>query len=247
MQRYFLEAKLVQDQPVVFDKESDRHIRAVMRMQSGDEVIVCAEGNCYRAKLNEGEPLRATILEKEEVDRELPLQVTVAQALIKADKLEVVLQKGTELGAAAFQPFQAERSVVKLDQKKEAKKLLRWKKIVKEAAEQSARRILPEVNDSASAAQLVQRFKAFDLVIAAYEERAKTGEGRAFFDAVKELKPGQSVLVIVGPEGGFSPEEADMLEDSGAVLCGLGPRILRAETAPLYMLSALSYHIELSR
>ncbi|NJP36501.1 16S rRNA (uracil(1498)-N(3))-methyltransferase [Alkalicoccus luteus] len=247
MQRYFLEEQQIQGDTVEFDKDSERHIRTVMRMQRGDEVIVCVSGSCHIVTLEEGEPLRAVIREKETADREMPVQVTVAQALVKADKLELVLQKGTELGAAAFIPFQAERSIVKTDPKKQDKKLPRWKKIVKEAAEQSGRRLVPAVFNPIGTDNLIRRFGEFDLVLAAYEEQAKIGDKRAFFEAVNELGEGKSVLIIVGPEGGLSAGEAERLSRSGAVMCGLGPRILRTETAPLYMLSALSYHTELSR
>src|SRR5699024_1986131 len=172
---------------------------------------------------------------KEEV--ESPVKVTIAQGIPKGDKLDLVLQKGTELGASSFIPVQTDRSVVVWDQKKAEKKRARHEKIVKEAGEQSHRNHIPVIHPVVDTDELINMSNDYDVLLFAYEEEAKTAEHRSFAENVKQLQPGQHVLVCIGPEGGFSAEEADSLMTSGFIPVRLGPRILRAETAALYVLA----------
>lgn len=153
---------------------------------------------------------------------------------------ELIIQKSTELGAHKFISYKAERSVVKWDDKKVIKKIERLQKIAQEAAEQSHRTIIPEVHYAASFKELMFGHVHYDFVIAAYEESAREGEDSALASLFQTMKPGQSVLCIFGPEGGISEKELLLLEEANAKLAGLGPRILRTETAPLYVLSAAS-------
>lgn len=177
--------------------------------------------------------------------KELPVQVTIACGLTKGDKFEWVVQKATELGASAFVPLETMWSVVKWEEKKAHKKIERLQKIAQEAAEQSHRNVVPEVLPLHNVANMIKTFGAYDVVVVAYEEQAKQGEMSALKRVVSQLENGGKMLVIFGSEGGLSPKEVEQFEQNGAVLCGLGPRILRAETAPLYVLSALSYALEL--
>lgn len=176
---------------------------------------------------------------------ELPVAVTIAQGLPKGDKWETVIQKGTECGAAAFIPVAMARSVAKVEPKKEARKLERWQKIAQEAAEQSYRQLVPVVSPAVSFKHLVSLANDFDVCLFAYEEAAKAGEKSRLKHIIEGLRPGMRLLVLVGPEGGISPEEAEILTGAGFIPCGLGPRILRTETAPGYVLAALSYAFEL--
>jgi 16S rRNA (uracil1498-N3)-methyltransferase len=180
-----------------------------------------------------------------EETKELPIQVAIASGLPKGDKLELIIQKATELGAHKFVPFNAARSIVKWDDKKGDKKLERWKKIAKEAAEQSHRSIVPTITKPFSFESLIQDSKNFDYKIVAYEEEAKAGEKSHFASLLSKMETGQSLLVVFGPEGGLTEKEVQKLMDNGFLACGLGPRILRTETAPFYVLSAISYHFEL--
>ena len=176
---------------------------------------------------------------------ELPVSVTIAMGFPKGDKLEFVAQKATELGMAALWAFPADWSVVKWDGKKLGKKAEKLEKIAQGAAEQSKRNRIPAVRLFEKKADFLAQLTGFDQIILAYEEAAKAGEQANLVKALSGLETGQSVLVIVGPEGGVSPEEVAAFEGAGAVKTGLGPRILRAETAPLYALSAISYATEL--
>ncbi len=219
-------------------------------MKIGDE-IYCVNNDqqmarCCIEKITENQII-AQVVQWIEEEIELPVSVTIVSGLPKGDKLEWIIQKGTELGAYQFIPFIATRSVVKWDDKKADKKLVRWNKIAKEAAEQSHRKRIPEVSAPIKLTSLVELGKNYDVKLIAYEEEAKSGETSILAQNLSSLEKGQSILVVFGPEGGLTDTEVSLLKENGFQTCGLGPRILRTETAPLYLLSAVSYHFELLR
>ncbi|WP_028399251.1 16S rRNA (uracil(1498)-N(3))-methyltransferase [Ectobacillus panaciterrae] len=247
MQRYFVEQ--IKSNEAILTGDDAHHIARVMRMQPGDELYCCANGKtalCTIAEIT-NEFVKAAVVQWVEESNELPVFVTIASGLPKGDKLELVLQKGTELGAAAFLPFQAKRSIVKWDAKKGDKKVERWMKIAKEAAEQSHRAVVPSVYAPVSFKEMVMMGKEYDACIVAYEEEAKQGEKANFAKTMEQLQRGQKVLIVFGPEGGLAEEEVRLLREHSFIACSLGPRILRTETAPLYALSAVSYYFELMR
>ncbi|MFC0558007.1 16S rRNA (uracil(1498)-N(3))-methyltransferase [Halalkalibacter alkalisediminis] len=250
MQRYFVAKEQMTDQVVKVTGEDMKHILRVMRMDIGDEII-CSNNDlrtvrCVISEI-ENQEIIATIIEDLTPNSELPVEVTIAQGLPKGDKLDLIIQKGTELGATAFIPFSASRSIVKWDQKKAGKKIDRLVKIAKEAAEQSYREKIPTVFDIHSLAELKKQMPLFDSIVLAYEESAKEGEKAQFATALNTLSEGQRILIIIGPEGGLTDEEVDQFLLEGAQACGFGPRILRTETAAMYALAAISYHFELMR
>ncbi|ADC50725.1 RNA methyltransferase, RsmE [Alkalihalophilus pseudofirmus OF4] len=250
MQRYFVSEDQLNGSIVTITGDDVKHIARVMRMQEGEEIIVSNNaGRTVLAKLKKlsESDIQAEVLEELDPKTELPIKVTVAQGLPKGDKLELITQKGTELGVSCFQPFQASRSIVKWDMKKAKKKVERLEKIAKEAAEQSYREIIPTIKEAASFTQLLETIESYTHTIVAYEESAKTGEASNLHNVLNQVKSGDSVLIVIGPEGGLTEEEVSALEGKGAVLCGLGPRIIRTETAPLYVMAAISYHLELMR
>ena len=153
----------------------------------------------------------------------------------------------TELGASQIWAFPADWSVAKWDGKKLGKKAEKLEKIALGAAEQSKRNIVPSIQLFEKKADFLAQLNQFDSIVVAYEESAKEGEAAALLQAVTGLEKGAKLLFIFGPEGGLSPAEIEIFEAKGAVLAGLGPRILRAETAPLYALSALSVLVELEK
>lgn len=253
MQRYFIElTKQEMDETPDFQitGEDVHHIANVMRMSAGDRIICCSkdghEALCLLKAVSK-DHISCGIAEWTGENRELPLKIRIASGLPKGDKLEWIIQKGTELGASMFIPFQGARSVVKLDDKKAKKKRERWAKIAKEAAEQSYRNEIPEVKTVHTFRQTLEMAENVDKCVVAYEESSKQGETGAFAAELKSLPQGSSLLIVFGPEGGLTESEVHQLSEKGAVLCGLGPRILRTETAPLYALSAVSYHTELLR
>ncbi|MFC0188132.1 16S rRNA (uracil(1498)-N(3))-methyltransferase [Fictibacillus aquaticus] len=248
MQRYFIKPEQKTGVHITITGDDASHIARVMRMAPGDKVV-CSDnsGMSMVCELIDVTPQQAEckVLETYEDRSSLPVSVCIAQGLPKGDKLDMIVQKGTELGASSFFPFSSSRAIVKWDEKKGAKKIERLGKIAKEAAEQAHRSVVPAVHSPGSFQDLLNMAEQYTIKIAAYEESAKSSEHSLFAAALSNASPGDSILCAVGPEGGLSEREAAALESHGFLLCGLGPRILRTETASLYMLSAISYHFEL--
>lgn len=249
MQRYFVKQRAI-DHQFHIDEDDFHHIVKVMRMQIGEQIIcVDPEGNAAVCEIAEitAEQVVADVVQWLNETSELPVMITIASGLPKGDKLEWIIQKGTELGAHEFIPYSAARSVVKWDEKKAVKKIERWQKIAKEAAEQSHRAYLPKVSTTLSFKQLLDKCKDFHYKLVAYEEESRSGETSTFAATLQKMQKGETLLLVFGPEGGLTEEEVRLLRENDFDLCGLGPRILRTETAPLYSLAAISYHFELLR
>lgn len=249
MQRYFVNRAAFQDGYVHLRGEEAHHITRVMRMTAGDEII-CANGHasalCKLEKIL-ADSVVASVTEWLEECSELPHNVTIAQGMPKGDKLEFIIQKGTELGASHFLPFYSSRSIVKWTSEKATKKVVRLEKIAKEAAEQSHRQMVPSVSTPVPFDSLLKLSVNYQLKIVAYEEEARNNKKNELPQRLQALHKEQTILFVVGPEGGFTREEIAELRKNDFHVCGLGPRILRTETASLYFLSALSYETELKR
>lgn len=248
MQRYFLEEAYEVKETYSISGENYHHMVRVMRMEPGQQVFLAFSNRlAIIAEITEIKDSWVLLKEisKEQKEKELPINVTIASGYPKGDKLEWIVQKGTELGSHHFIGFPAKASVVKWDHKKLAKKTERLNKIATEAAEQSHRQFAPSIVLLEKMQELIELFASYDKVLVAYEESAKEGEQSSFAKTLAELKVGETLLLVFGPEGGFSPEEIKVFTENQAILCGLGPRILRTETAPLYALSAISYQFEL--
>ena len=248
MQQYFVNGRAPQGIFQIKDKDTAKHMFSVMRLQADNHIVlVFDDGIKHLARVVDSQSKSVEIIEELADNVELPVSVTIAMGFPKGDKLEFVAQKATELGMLALWAFPADWSVVKWDGKKLGKKAEKLEKIAQGAAEQSKRNRIPAVRLFEKKTDFPAQLTGFDQIILAYEEAAKEGEQANLVKALSGLETGQSVLVIVGPEGGVSPEEVAAFEGAGAVKTGLGPRILRAETAPLYALSAISYATELLR
>ena len=246
MQRYFVEQSDVQDEFVIAG-ENARHISKVMRMAVGDEIVLVHDNTAFICEITDiDQDVTAKKTGRTVASPEMPVKVDIACGLPKGDKLELIAQKATELGMHGLVPFAAERSIVKWDDKKAKKNGERLQKIAQEAAEQSHRTHIPQVVQPISFKQLVQTFNNYDAVFIADEEDAKLAERTSFkqklqaLDTTKQLK----ILCIFGPEGGIARQESEAMLEAGAQTMSLGPRILRAETAPFYALSAISYEFE---
>ncbi|HER0896589.1 TPA: 16S rRNA (uracil(1498)-N(3))-methyltransferase [Streptococcus pyogenes] len=245
MQQYFIKGK-AEKEVTITDKDTIKHMFQVMRLTDEAEVVlVFDDGIKYLAKVTNSMAHELEIIEALPDQVELPVKVTIASGFPKGDKLDTIAQKVTELGASALWGYPADWSVVKWDGKKLAKKEDKLAKIVLGAAEQSKRNVVPEVHLFEQKAEFLKSLSSFDHIFIAYEETAKAGQLATLARELKEVKPGAKLLFIFGPEGGISPAEITQFEAAGAIKVGLGPRIMRAETAPLYALSALSYALEL--
>lgn len=247
MQRYFSEQAFNEAHETSLIGDSARHISKVMRMTVGDEIIVVYANEAHICEITEIEQ-EVLVRQTGKVipSPEMPVQVTIACGLPKGDKLELITQKGTELGMHTLVPFAAERSIVKWDDKKGKKNQERLQKIALEAAEQSHRTHVPAILSPVSFKALVATFGNYDAVFIADEEDAKAEVRTKFSHKLHTLREQHvnTILCIFGPEGGISRKESEAMLAAGAKTMSLGPRILRAETAPLYALSAISYEFE---
>ncbi|MBD0379085.1 16S rRNA (uracil(1498)-N(3))-methyltransferase [Paenibacillus sedimenti] len=248
MQRYFLPPEQFQSTSaqVAIEGDDAHHLQRVMRAEIGDQVI-CSNGVDREALvritgLDKGRVI-AEVIEELPMNAETAVEVWVAQSLPKGDKMETVIQKGTEIGAARFLPFLSERTVVQYDAKKEAKRTERWQKIAKEAAEQAHRNRVPQVEAVLSWKQLLVQAKEVDAAWICYEKEDGQQLKPAIQEAVSSGKVdrGKRVLIAVGPEGGFTEQEIEQAEAAGFRSVSLGARILRTETAALVGLTCLFY------
>lgn len=241
MHRFFIEPHAVCGNEAVLTGEDVQHIAKVLRLRAGDEVTLCDGAKTeYTARIDlvEKERITLRVLETAASKTESAVEITLYQGLPKAGKLETIIQKCVELGIGKVIPFDAERSVVKLSEKDFAKKQSRYQRVAYEAAKQSRRGIIPEVGGLVKLAK--EDFSGFDLILLAYEEE----RGTTLKKALRAKMDAKRIALIVGPEGGFAPEEADMLIQRGAVSVSLGPRILRTETAGMAMLAMTVYELE---
>lgn len=238
MTRFFTSSEAMTDDIIILTGENAHHAR-VLRLKKGEQVLVCdGEGHeCLCTVLEpEGDRFPLEVLQRREAGSEPKVAVSVYMAFPKADKLEHVIQKATELGAAEIVAFPGSRSVFKADAKTIGKKLERWQKIAASAAEQSGRGVIPEVLVLSSYREALERAKTADLGILFYEhERALT------LRMALSKTPYRTVSILTGPEGGLSDGEVEQAADAGLQVCTLGSRILRCETAPLCALSAIMY------
>ena len=236
MQRYF--AEIDQEYFVHLNKDDEHHVLHVMRMKKGDEIEVVSNQKVFLCRLDDTNPLKISMIHEIATDVEISEDVTLLFALTKGDKIDLVLQKATELGVKKVALIQSERTVVKYDDKDSEKKSQRFIKIMKEASEQSHRVIVPEFLGVFNLKSLPpQVFSGVNFV--AYEKDASKVN-----ESFEGLEKGKSVSVLIGPEGGFSEQEINNLTKLGFIRTSLGKRILRAETAAIYALSVLGYLLE---
>lgn len=248
MQRYFLTEDQFRNDDTIFITENDaHHIINVMRMEIGNRFIAqhpdqgsaLAEITNFQDKI-----VDAKVIKWLEEDNELPIDVTIAQGLPKGSKIEWIVQKGTELGAKHFCLLEMDRSVAKWNVKSGPKKLARYEKIMKEASEQCHRNVIPTIEGAYSIKEMLEKRRPYDVILFAYEEEAKKETYHSFSKVIQSLEVKDRILLFIGPEGGFSEKEVELLEEYDAKPVRLGKRILRTETAALYALSSISYHFE---
>ena len=245
MQQFFAEPSWIRENKIYMQGADVNHIRNVLRMKPGEDVRVNdGRGKTYLCCISSYEEQTAVldILKELDSDTELPSRIILFQGLPKGDKMEWIVQKAVELGAYAIVPFAAKRSVVKLDEKKAAKKQARWQLIAKGAAEQSGRGIIPEVSAVQTFTEALRMAGELDVVLIPYELEEGMKETVRILE---EIAPGQSVGIFIGPEGGFEEEEVELAKKAGVYPVSLGKRILRTETAGLTVLSILMYRLEI--
>ncbi|MCW3489322.1 RsmE family RNA methyltransferase [Dethiobacter alkaliphilus] len=240
MSRFFYGPAQVHGDEVILTDDDAHHLLRVLRASVGQEVELCDDkGSCRWAVIagvDHGE-VRCR-LGHELPDSEAGIRFYLAFGVLKGEKTEFILQKATELGAAGFFPFTSERSVVRPDKKAE-KIQKRWQKIIHGAAAQSRRAIIPQLNPPCKWPDVLDLCKTFDKVVFFWESE----EDRPLAKSLEGCSRGDRVLLITGPEGGFSAKEAAALGKLGIEPVTLGPRILRAETAAVVATAVALYQV----
>ena len=237
MQRYF--GRIIENQ-VVLSEDDVFHLTRVMRARKGEKIEVVCDGLVYLAEVASFKPLQIIVLNEIKENNELNNHIILVASLLKGEKMDLVLQKATELGVSEIVLLETERTVVKIKRDDKEVKLLRFNKILKEAAEQSKRSRIP------SLFRIIPFDRLYtvdaDLKLIAYE--GMEGSCASFNKLVERIKPKQKVAVLIGPEGGFTTKEVDKAKALGFYEVSLGKRILRAETAAFYALSVIANQLE---
>lgn len=208
------------------------HMKNVLRMRIGEEFLVSAGGvsSLCRLAAYTDSAAEAEILTEDCRNTNLPIRICLFQGLPKSDKLELIIQKAVELGAEEIVPVTMHRSIVKLDEKKKSAKQERWQAIAEAAAKQSKRNAIPAVSAPVSFARAMEMAAQTDLFLVPYENERGMAATK---EALDSLRPGMSVGILIGPEGGFEPKEVEAAMAAGGVPVSLGRRILRTETAAI--------------
>lgn len=240
MNRYFTEQSLTIGANVQLEASIQKHAIKVLRQVAGDHFELVHDAHAFDAEIIDVSPLTVHLNAEITKAVELPIAVHLVCGVGKGDKAEWIVQKATELGATRISFANTQWGTAKWASEKVAKKLARLQAVALGAAEQSHRNVVPTVGFT----KLSDLKLADDQVgIVAYEEAAKKGEAAQLVQTI-QTHP-QSLIAVFGPEGGLSSQEVASLQQIGFVPAGLGPRIMRTETAPLYLLSAISALVEL--
>ncbi len=233
MQRYF--AKEYNDKIILRDSDI-HHIKNVMRMKIDDRIEVVFDKKLYICNIDCIDPLSLSIIDIIKEEDKINLDVTVAFGLVKEKKMDLILQKLTELGVNEIIPVNMERSIVKLDDNKISKKMIRWNTICKEASEQSKRTSVPIIHDIVNLKDLV-KIDGDIKMVASVKERDKLLN---FY--LQDVDNCAKIVVVIGPEGGISDREVDYLIDNGYSPVSFGNLVFRVETACIYVASVMNYY-----
>lgn len=242
---YIKQSQIIEDSIEIIGDDVN-HIKNVLRYKLNDELEVCDElGARYYTKISEFLPnkILLEIIEKSEKNTELPVKIDLFQGLPKSDKMDLIVQKTTELGISNIIPVITDRVIVKIENGNERKKIERWNKIALEAAKQSGRQVIPTVENVMNLEKIIEKLSKYDIVIVPFEcEKDSTLK-----NILKNVRNKvENIAVVIGPEGGFSDRDIKILEKCQNVeKVSLGKRILRTETAGLATLAMLLYEYEL--
>lgn len=230
MQRYFIKNK-----DMLLEESDIKHIKKVMRMNINDKIEVVYNNKLHICEITSLEPFNIKVIEKLDEDKKTKIELTVAVALVKEHKMDLILQKLTELGVSRIIPVSMERSIVKLDKERFNKKKVRWESICKEASEQSKRTNIPIIEDIKSIKDLTKEDADLKLV-------ASTKEKEKLLNYyLQSIEDCAKIIMVIGPEGGISDKEEDILVSNGYNRVSFGNLIFRVETATIYVASIINY------
>ena len=246
MSKFFVEENQINldTNQIIILGEDVNHIKNVLRLTYNDKIKISTKTNtpiCYLVKIIsfENEIVKCDIIEQIEDSTEPKINLTIVQGIPKFEKMEWIIQKGTELGVSKFIPLELKRCVVKLKQSDEEKKITRWQKIAEVASKQSGRDKIPEIMKKENLKQFCNRIADYDCVLVAYEQE-KNNSLKTIFNKKTHFT---NIAIVIGPEGGFDTDEINELEKTGAKIISLGNRILRTETAPIVLSSIIMYEL----
>lgn len=251
MPRFFVRQEQIEGDIITLTGDDAHHVARSLRMAVGDAITVCdmqaTEYDCRIVEFASDRLVTLKILSRERAQTEPPMRITLLQALPKGDKLDTVIQKAVECGASEIVPFESERCVARVKQDAEERKTERRQRIALEAAKQSGRSAMPVVRQTVSFERALDIAKESQVCLFCYEGDGTQPIGRILRQKLVANDRGEypSVAVIIGSEGGFSQREAACADEAGLVRTGLGVRILRAETAPIFALSCVVCFSEL--
>lgn len=246
MQKFFVEENQIENDKINIIGEDVKHISSVLRMQKGEQILIGSKETLetYLTEIEqiEKEKVVAKIIEKLDTQTESNVEIDLYQGLPKADKMELIIQKTTEIGISKVIPVDMVRCIVKLDEKDAKKKIERWQKVAEGAAKQSKRSKIPEIKNKIKIKDLENIISQYDIFIVAYEEENEV----TLKQELKKLREQEKykIGILVGPEGGITKEEIEKLTSYNAKVVTLGKRILRTETAPIVLTSNIIYELE---
>ena len=239
MHNFFVEEKQISNGITIIGTDVN-HIKNVLRLKIKENICVHSKNSankyiCQIEEINETE-IKCKIIEKITENKESNIYINIVQALPKADKMELIIQKCTELGVMEFTPLELNRCIAKISQKDEQKKLQRWQTIAEVAAKQCSRDIIPKINNIYNIKNLPEILQDYDMIIIAYENEQKNT-----LKQVIETINAKRIAIIIGPEGGLEEKEVENLKAYGYTSVTLGKRILRTETVAIALSSIILY------
>lgn len=245
MYRFFIEPGKITEQIVQIDNDQARHIEKVLRLGAGDIVRVFdGQGHEYEVNLlgRKDGPLLGKIIHEVCRETESPLHLSLVQGVAKGDKMDNIIQKAVEIGIHDIYPFFSRYAVVKLEKERAFKKTERWQTIAREACKQCRRNRIPVVHEPISFAEMMDYISGKPTILL-YENEGNNGLKQVLTENRAEILAESQLFLIIGPEGGFAPEEIACARAQGALIAGLGPRILRTETAGLAAAAIILYEL----
>lgn len=239
---FFVSKEYIKENKIIITGSDVNHIKNVLRHSIGDILNVISNNTKYSAQIFEigTDTIKCNIIESKK-EESTNVKLTIYQGLAKADKIEYIIQKCTELGVSEIIPVEMKRCVVRLEEKDKTKKIERWKKIAEVASKQSLRSDILKIEKIFSFEEMQKSLKEYDYVILAYEKE----ENNTLKNILKQIDDGSTnIAIIIGPEGGIDDNEFKELTAKGAISVSLGKRILRTETAPIAMSAIIMYELE---
>ena len=247
MRRFFVEEKDIKENQVTIKGDEARHIAQVLRLKERDKIkVFTGKGKEYLTEIIQAskKEVIGRILKESRLDTEPPIEITLVQGLPKSDKMDLIVQKTTELGVKRIIPVITQRTIIRLDKEKAKVRRIRWQRIALEAAKQSGKAIIPEVREVISFIQALDNLNRESLNLIPWEEETSTSLKEVLKHHISHIPhPRSQITVFIGPEGGFTSGEVEAAKKRGALSVSLGPRLLRTETAGLVTLAMILYEL----